>query len=375
VLLTKSGKIFAIKAEARTVVWSTFLGPDWEMMVTRDHPALGSGYGAELLFISRAQPQTVKLVWLDGDTGQQVHAGTSDISQNSESWIILLPKRKIHLDEEASSISIKRAVAVIDSSNLRASIFPREELEHSDLSNFVFHRFDKKLNSYRGFQLRVNAKSGVYAHEVWSIALPAQETIVASSRHGENTVVDSSVTITGDDSLLLKYLNPHMFTFATIAHEPMGSAASLPVLRVCIIDTVSGRVIHRSRHVHGAAPVRTVQSENWIVYSYWNSKEKRTELVSLSLFDGAVGSHSLNLWKRPHWSDTRSSYESKLPIVLQRSFVYPMRIKSLGVTTTAHGITPQFVLVGMENGQLFKLARNFIDPRQPETPLTPEQQR
>lgn len=48
--------------------------------------------------------------------------------------------------------------------------------------------------------------------------------------------------------------------------------------------------------------------------------------------------------------------------------------QSLGVTVTSHGITPQFVLVGMENGQIFKLGRNFIDPRQPEKPLTAEEQ-
>lgn len=41
---------------------------------------------------------------------------------------------------------------------------------------------------------------------------------------------------------------------------------------------------------------------------------------------------------------------------------------------TAHGITPQSILVGMETGQIFQLARTFIDPRQPEKPLTPEEQ-
>ena len=41
---------------------------------------------------------------------------------------------------------------------------------------------------------------------------------------------------------------------------------------------------------------------------------------------------------------------------------------------TAHGITPQSILVGMETGQIYKLARNLIDPRQPEKPPTPEEQ-
>ena len=41
---------------------------------------------------------------------------------------------------------------------------------------------------------------------------------------------------------------------------------------------------------------------------------------------------------------------------------------------TAHGITPPSILVGMETGQIYKLVRNLIDPRQPEKPPTPEEQ-
>lgn len=52
-----------------------------------------------------------------------------------------------------------------------------------------------------------------------------------------------------------------------------------------------------------------------------------TQLVSLFLFDGAIGSHELNLWKRPFWTTTRSSYEPKLPIVLQRAFLLPTRVR------------------------------------------------
>lgn len=111
------------------------------------------------------------------------------------------------------------------------------------------------------------------------------------------------------------------------------------------------------------------------MYSFWNAKEKRTELVSLSLFDGAVGANNLNPWKRPSWSESRSSFDPRAPFVLQKSFIFPTKIESLGATVTSRGITPQSVLVGMGTGQIFKLTRNFIDPRQPETMPSPEEQR
>ncbi|KAJ0408590.1 hypothetical protein P43SY_008937 [Pythium insidiosum] len=137
-------------------------------------------------------------------------------------------------------------------------------------------------------------------------AIPDQE-VVATSRQRDGAVIDSSVTITGDDSLLLKYLNPHMFGLATIAMENFeGGHKSTSVLYVSLIDAVSGRIIHRVRHMHGSEPVRMIQS--------------------------------------------------------------------LGVTVTSRGITPPYILVGMENGQIYKLPRGMINPRQPDKAPTQQEQ-
>ncbi|KAH7463857.1 ER membrane protein complex subunit 1 [Phytophthora ramorum] len=367
-VLTDSGKLFAIRAEASTVAWSVFVGPEYQLFVTRDHPALGSG--AELLLVSNS----TELVWLDGDDGHQLDADSAGTATGA-SWVVVLPKRK-HLatDEEPTA---RRTVAIISEDSLKVSLYPKETADyvHPELEHFYFYRFDESAKVLRGYVIENegDGKTADYrAREAWSVVLPREQQVIAASHHHDHSVVDSAVTITGDDSLLIKYLNPNLFGLATIATEGDNDATS--VLHVSLIDSVTGRIIHRVRHSHAAGPVRMVQSENWLVYSYWNTKEKRTELVSLSLFDGAVGMHSLNPWKRPSWTSTRSSFDSKAPFVLQKSFIYPTKITSLGVTVTAHGITPQSILVGMETGQIFKLARNFIDPRQPEKPLTPEEQ-
>ncbi|RLN13818.1 hypothetical protein BBJ28_00017269, partial [Nothophytophthora sp. Chile5] len=345
--LTESGKLFAIRAEASTVAWSAFVGPEYQLFVTRDHPALGSG--AELLLVS----SSTDLVWLDGDDGRQVDAVSAGAS-NGASWVVVLPKRKHHADEEPT---VRRTVAVISAETLQVSLYPKEtaDFAHPELESFYFYRFDKSTKALRGYVLdnEGDAKTAEYrAREVWSVQLPSDQEVVATSHHHDHSVVDSSVTITGDDSLLLKYLNPNLFGLATVSMEASEGAEATPVLHVSLLDSVAGRIIHRVRHTHATGPVRMVQSENWLVYSFWNAKEKRTELVSLSLFDGAVGMHSLNPWKRPAWTDSRSSYDSKAPFVLQKSFIYPTKITSLGVTVTAHGITPQSVLVGMETGQI-----------------------
>ncbi|CAI5747328.1 unnamed protein product [Peronospora destructor] len=365
-VLTASGKLFAIRAEASTVAWSLFVGPEYQLFVTRDHPALGSG--AELLLVSNS----TELVWLNGDDGHQLDAASAS---ESAPWVVILPKRK-HLASDKEPIA-RRMVAVISENSLRVSLYPKDTADatHPELEHFYFYRYDKSAKALHGYLITNNgdANSVDYrAREVWSIVLTREEQVIAMSHHHDHYVVDSAVTITGDDSLLIKYLNPNLFGLATIATEGNNEATS--VLYVSLIDSVAGRIIHRVRHSHATGPVRMVQSENWLVYSYWNYKEKRTELVSLSLFDGAVGMHSLNLWKRPSWTSTRSSFDPKAPFVLQKSFIYPTKITSLGVTVTAHGITPQSILIGMETGQIFKLARNFIDPRQPERQLTPEEQ-
>ncbi|GMF60640.1 unnamed protein product [Phytophthora fragariaefolia] len=322
-VLTDSGKLFAIRAEASTVAWSAFVGPEYQLYVTRDHPALGSG--AELLLVSNS----TDLVWLDGDDGRKLDAVSAGAATGA-SWVVVLPKRK-HLttDEEPTA---RRTVAVIAEDSLKVSLYPKvtAEFAHPELEHFYFYRYDESTNVLRGYVIENEGdaeKVNYHASEVWSVVLPRDQQVIATSHHHDHSVVDSAVTITGDDSLLIKYLNPNLFGLATIATEPaVGDNEPTSVLHVSLIDSVAGRIIHRARHSHATGPVRMVQSENWLVYSFWNSKEKRTEMVSLSLFDGAVGMYSLNPWKRPSWTSSRSSFDSKAPFVLQKSFIYPTKI-------------------------------------------------
>ncbi|OQR81307.1 hypothetical protein THRCLA_11841, partial [Thraustotheca clavata] len=352
ILATSTGKLYALASETGNVVWSRYIGKGYQLLVTRDHPAFGAG--AEILLVSPEK----QLIWIDAEDGRVL--ATESPSTTDDAYVVLLPKQKHHDSDESVP---RRLVGVVASENnadrVHVTLYPSQKPEDQP---FYFYRYNQAAHAFQGYKLT----SSNQAKLVWSVVLPQDESIVARSVQAENTAIESSVTITGDDSLLVKYLNPHLFGVATLdAHN---------VLQVSLIDAVSGRIIHRTKHHQVGTSVQMVQSENWLVYSFYSLKNKRTELVSLALFERAIGARDLNPWVRPSWSDFKSSFDPKAPYVLQKSFIYPSPITSLGVTMTARGITPQYILVGMANGQIFKLGRNLIDPRVPEAPPTPEQQ-
>lgn len=122
----------------------------------------------------------------------------------------------------------------------------------------------------------------------------------------------------GDDSVLLKHLDPHAVLVLSLSppdalseplytpgegdlpHSPKCadsgyvdrsgsgagsnsttetslSASSLDpcVLRATLVDTVSGRVLYRSEYTHATGPVHAVIAENTLAFTFWNSQLKR----------------------------------------------------------------------------------------------------
>lgn len=57
-----------------------------------------------------------------------------------------------------------------------------------------------------------------------------------------------------------------------------GAVADVPTLYITLMDTVSCRVLHRTTHFHAMAPVSLLLVENWVLYSYWNTRAQRTEV-------------------------------------------------------------------------------------------------
>lgn len=58
---------------------------------------------------------------------------------------------------------------------------------------------------------------------------------------------------------------------------------------------------------------------------------------------------------QPEWKEAFSSFESKVPIVMQKTFIFPHPVTALGVAVTQRGITAKDILVGTALGQVSPL--------------------
>lgn len=133
-------------------------------------------------------------------------------------------------------------------------------------------------------------------------------------------------------------------------------------------DSVTLDVLYRVGHDHAGGHVNVVTaSGNWIIYSYWNDKTKRTELSAITLYSGLVPSGGITMFKNEHpqSATVRSRYEGYGAISLQRTYWYGKAITGMGVTKTRHGITPASIVLELMNGQVATLDLRMLDPRRP----------
>lgn len=75
-----------------------------------------------------------------------------------------------------------------------------------------------------------------------------------------------------DRSIKYKYLNPNLLFLATApstsSSDDSDSLSSEVV--VSLVDTVTGRMLHRQAHAGARGPVSAVVSENLVLYFYWD---------------------------------------------------------------------------------------------------------
>ena len=255
---------------------------------------------------------------------------------------------------------------------------------------------------------------------------PTIERIVSITFPETNEVIQSPASILGDDSLLLKYLNPHICVVVTEAtvdsfrsiisedanstskqfyqaiaaksiydqgkqKKPLGASnpgeelqiiadgASSKVeppstLFINVIDTVSGQTLHRISHTHSdlnflgsiSTHVPVVVSENWIIYAFPNYRSRRTEIGVLTMHEGMIDKNGLTAFKGPEQEKTFSSVTSPKPIVLSKTFGFSKPVSAIGVSQTKGGIAAKNVLFATGiAGQVIRVDRRMLDPRRP----------
>ena len=143
--------------------------------------------------------------------------------------------------------------------------------------------------------------------------------------------------VLGDRSTLYKYINPHLFAFATL---DAGTSSST----VYVLDAINGGLLWTATHegeVDTSVPISLTVTENWLVYAFAEkgSHGRHTRIVSTELFE------------QKQRGETFSSFDREKLYFISQSFIFPGRITSLATSQTLHGITSK-ALLGMWLGSL-----------------------
>jgi hypothetical protein len=259
-----------------------------------------------------------------------------------------------------------------------------------------WHDVDVAANSITGY--RILPRGGKYvSEEHWKHVFPATERIDSFTARSLEETVFSPFHITPHHDVLYKYLNPNLLAVSTVApHAPFFKGSKPPApdakptsaVHVYMVDTVTGHVMYHVAHPGATGPTNLAMADNWAVATYWNTRQLRTELAVLELWEegeeaqdtmtvmleglGFGKEQHLNAFeKRKHFANgqeggrTFSSHRDAEPQKEEQSFVFPVGVKSLSVSSTELGLTSKDLLVGTSSDQLYAMPRKFFDARRP----------
>mmetsp|Transcript_15598 Transcript_15598/g.25261 ORF Transcript_15598/g.25261 Transcript_15598/m.25261 type:complete len:488 (-) Transcript_15598:63-1526(-) len=373
------------------------------------HGINGDTHSREILVLS-ATPDSLNWMCIDGTSGA-VNA--------QDSIRVTSPIIQINPVYGTSSGGCRQASLLLHE-DLSITVVPADaetlELAKKQLdktpNGLYTHKIDKISNQVESYQVSLIEDSKFVARPV-GVASFAGEKIVQVAYPMRHEKVQSMSTILGDNSLLLKYINPHMAVVVTMVmdeddqsetklatalekankkpRKPAGagtpedtpdtstSAHALPNMFVNLVDTVSGRVLHRTSHsnVDETKDVSVIVTENWVIYTFVNAKSRRTEIGVLTLHEGMIDSKGLTFFSRPEQTTTFSSFDAResKPVVLAKTYAFPKQVTALGVTSTRQGISSQNILMASADGALNTFHKILFETRRPVGEVKPDEKK
>ncbi|KAM0057186.1 putative ER membrane protein complex subunit 1 [Helianthus debilis subsp. tardiflorus] len=359
ILLTRAGKLYALHTGNGRVVWSTLLqslrttsqqqcaGLKLRQWQVPHHHALDNNPSVLVVGrcgLSLTSPSALSIV--DAYTGKELQ--NLGPAEHSTVQVITLPFRD----------STEQQLHLLIDADKRAHLYPTTP----EAAN-IFQR----------------ESENVYWYSVESEA--ESEKIIATVTRKPNEVVHTQAKVIADEDVMYKYISKNMVFVATVspkASGPIGSATpDESVLVVYLIDTVTGRILHRMTHLGSQGPVHAVLSENWVVYHYFNLRAHRYEMSVIEIYDQSraenkdvlkliVGKHNL--------TTPVSSYSRPEVTTKSQSYFFTHSVKAISVSSTAKGITSKHLLIGTIGDQVLALDKRFVDPRRSLNPTQAEKE-
>ncbi|KAL2346918.1 hypothetical protein Fmac_000918 [Flemingia macrophylla] len=392
IILTRAGKVFALHTGDGRVVWSVLLHTLRKTEVCKDpvglniyqwqvphHHALDEN--PSILVVGRCGPSLATpavLSFIDAYNGKELNSMslTHTVAQ-----VIPLP----YTD------STEQRLHLIIDINQHAYLYPRSpeaiDILQREFSNVYWYSVEADDGVIRGHALKGNCIHIIDEYcfdfrDLWSIVFPSEtEKIIATVTRKSNEVVHTQAKVMTDYDVMYKYVSKNVLFVANAAPKARGEiGAATPEeawLVIYIIDTVTGRILHRMTHHGCQGPVHAVFSENWVVYHYFNLRAHRYEMSVVEVYDQSRGDNK-DVWKfvlgKHNLTSPISSYYRPEVTTKSQSYFFTHSVKAIEVTSTAKGITSKQLLIGTIGDQVLALDKRFLDPRRTLNPSQAEKE-
>uniref|UniRef100_A0A8D8KS46 ER membrane protein complex subunit 1 n=1 Tax=Culex pipiens TaxID=7175 RepID=A0A8D8KS46_CULPI len=357
VVVTASGKVFGIDNVSGKQHWVRYLpemtgfGNDQPMKLLVQRTSRFYPLTAQCVVLGRHKVTKNGLLYqFNPITGQPINGGLVQLSYKIRQASLL----------HETGPDFLRGLLLLDEQN-EAHALPESTAKF--VNAFYLFSADRETATIRGFLVEFS-NGRLTTTPTWTVNLggpgKGQQQIVAIE--GKNPIehVHSQGRVLADRSVLYKYINPNLIAVAT--HGP--DNIHKYILNVHLLDVVSGSIVFSMSHKRVRPPLHMVHSENWLVYTYYNDKVRRTELASLELYEGKTQANS-TVW---------SSLDAPpLPLVERQSYILPVAVSALKETITEKGITSKHLLIGLTTGAVAEMTWALLDPRRPVT--SPEKAR
>jgi outer membrane protein assembly factor BamB len=388
IVSTSSNKVYAINTETSEIVWQK-LFPVSEGVIKRLFLVRKTGsLPPECIAVSIAGSKT---------TFNSFNPHSGKIVTESS-----LPFAAQHVVALPDKDSEHRRILMVINRNAREVVaYPSSKEAHAALAahlkEFFWHDVDKAANTVTGYRV-VEKGDKFFSEQLWQVSFPSSERIDAIAARSLEETIFSPMHVTGNHDVMRKYINPNLLAISTVSdHVPFfkgtkagstGTSATNPSVHMYCVDTITGHVLYHVAHPQSTGPTHLALSENWAVHTYWSDRHLRTELSVVELWEDdrniedmttlvlrglglAEKPPSNKFVKRKHFStgvdegQKFSSFQQSNPQKEEQSFVFPLSVKVLAVSSTDLGITSKDLLVGTSTNQLYALPRKFFDARRP----------
>ncbi|CAF1883121.1 unnamed protein product [Brassica napus] len=393
IALTRAGKLFALHTGDGRIVWSMLLnsptkseacerpsGINLYQWQVPHHHAMDEN--PSVLVVGRCGSDSSApgvLSFVDVYTGKEI--SSSDIG-HSVVRVMPLPftdstEQRLHLIADTEG-----HIHLYPKTSEALSIFQRE------FQNVYWYTVEGDDGIIRGQGMKSSCAGETAdeycftTKELWTVVFPSEsEKIISTLTRKPNEVVHTQAKVSTDQDLLYKYVSRNLLFVATVSPKGAGEIGSVTpeesALVVYLIDTITGRILHRLSHQGCQGPVHAVFSENWVVYHYFNLRAHKHEVTVVEIYDQSRAENK-NVWKlvlgKHNLTAPISSYSRPEMFTKSQSYFFAQSVKTIAVTSTAKGITSKQLLIGTIGDQILALDKRFVDPRRTLNPSQAEKE-